>query len=145
MQCNTNYTADFSNHQYLNLEVIHQYKNHFKNKVILGLSDHTFGHNSVLGAVAMGARVVEKHFTDDNNRTGPDHKFSMNPKTWRLMIDETRLLEKSLGDGKKRIENNEKDSVIIQRRSIRASKDLFRNQKIKENMLTYLRPAPKTL
>ena len=55
----------------------------------------------MLGAVALGARVVEKHFTDNNNRQGPDHKFSMNPFTWKKMIDETRMLEMSLGDGNK--------------------------------------------
>ena len=116
MQCNTNYTADHENHNHLNLNVLKQFKKIFKDKVILGLSDHTFGHNSVLGAVALGARVVEKHFTDNNNRQGPDHKFSMNPFTWKKMIDETRMLEMSLGDGNKVIEKNEKESVIVQRR-----------------------------
>ena len=75
MQCNTNYTADHENHNHLNLNVLSNLKKYLKDKVILGLSDHTFGHNSVLGAVALGARVVEKHFTDNNNRQGPDHKI----------------------------------------------------------------------
>jgi N-acetylneuraminate synthase len=143
MQCNTNYTADNANHKFLNLKVLEQFKKKFKNKVILGLSDHTAGHNSVLGAVAMGARVVEKHFTDDNKRKGPDHKFSMNTKTWKAMVDETRMLENSLGDGHKKIEQNEEDAVIVQRRSIRAAKNLFKNEKIKESSLIFLRPAPK--
>jgi len=143
MQCNTNYTADSANHKFLNLKVLEQFKKKFKNKVILGLSDHTAGHNSVLGAVAMGARVVEKHFTDDNKRKGPDHKFSMNTKTWKVMVDETRMLENSLGDGYKKIEKNEQDAVIVQRRSIRAAKNLFKNEKIEEDSLIFLRPAPK--
>ena len=99
-------------------------KKNLEKIAILGLSDHTFGHNSVLGAVALGARVVEKHFTDDNNRQGPDHKFSMNPVTWKDMVIQTRILEKSMGDGIKKIEDNEKQSSIVQRRSIRASDKL---------------------
>jgi len=144
MQCNTNYTASNKNNKFLNLNVLKLYKKIFKDTVILGLSDHTFGHNSVLGAVAMGARVIEKHFTDDNNRKGPDHKFSMNPKTWRRMVEETRVLENSLGDGYKKIEENENQSAIVQRRAIRAKKKLLKGQKIKPHMLSYLRPCPKT-
>lgn len=143
MQCNTNYTASKENTKFLNLDVLKQYKKIFKNSVILGLSDHTFGHNSVLGAVAMGARVIEKHFTDNNYRKGPDHKFSMNPKTWQKMVEETRILENSLGDGSKKIEGNENQSVVVQRRAIRAKKKLLKGQKIKSQMLTYLRPCPK--
>ena len=104
MQCNTNYTAKVENNFYLNLNVLNQYKKLFGNKIILGLSDHTEGYNSVLGAVALGARVVEKHFTDNNYREGPDHLFSMNPKSWKKMVNETRKLERSLGDGVKKIE-----------------------------------------
>ena len=144
MQCNTNYTANKENTLYLNLNVLNQYKKIFDKNVILGLSDHTFGHNSVLGAVALGARVIEKHFTDDNSREGPDHKFSMNPKTWKQMVLETRILEKSLGDGSKKVELNENNSIIIQRRGIRAKKKLFKGDKITEQMLVYLRPCPRT-
>jgi sialic acid synthase SpsE len=143
MQCNTNYTAKNENLLYLNLNVLNTYKKIFKNKVILGLSDHTFGYNSVLGAVALGARAIEKHFTDDNNRLGPDHLFSMNPITWKEMVNQTRVLEKSLGDGIKKIENNEIESSIVQRRSIRAKKNLKKGTKINKNHLVYLRPCPK--
>ena len=108
MQCNTNYTNSEKNFEHINLNVLTQFKKYFKEKVLLGLSDHTPGHATVLGAVSLGARVIEKHFTDDNNRTGPDHAFSMNPKTWKQMIEETRRLEKALGDGFKKIETNEK-------------------------------------
>ena len=81
---------------------------------ILGLSDHTPGFITVLGSVALGARVIEKHFTDDNSRNGPDHKFSMNPNTWREMVDSSRRLEQSFGNGKKIVEKNERDTVIMQ-------------------------------
>ena len=143
MQCNTNYTADKSNHKHLNLNAINQFKKYFGDNIVFGLSDHTFGHNSVLGAVSIGARVIEKHFTDNNNRIGPDHKFSMNPFTWKKMVEETRILESSLGNGKKKIENNEKEAIVVQRRSIRASRDLRKGEIINEKMLVYLRPAPK--
>ena len=143
MQCNTNYSAENKNINYLNLNVLKEYKKIFKKKVILGLSDHTFGHNSVLGAVALGAKVVEKHFTDNNYRAGPDHPFSMNPKTWELMVKETRKLERSLGDGIKKIEGNEKQYSIIQRRSIRANQSLPKGTVIKKHHLCYLRPCPK--
>ena len=96
LQCNTNYTASLENFKYINLKVLEQYKNKFPN-LILGLSDHTPGHATVLGSVALGGRIVEKHFTDDNNRDGPDHLFSMNPETWKEMVDRTRELEESLG------------------------------------------------
>ena len=143
MQCNTNYTAEDKNNSYLNLNVLNTYKKIFREKVILGLSDHTFGHNSVLGSVALGAKVVEKHFTDNNNRNGPDHAFSMNPQTWKKMVNETRLLEKSMGDGKKKIEKNELHSSIIQRRSIRTKYDLKKGTTVKKKHLVYLRPCPE--
>lgn len=143
MQCNTNYTAEFKNYSYINLKVLEKYKKQYKKKIILGLSDHTFGSQTVLGAVAMGAKVIEKHFTDDNFREGPDHKFSMNPKTWSQMVSDTRILEASLGNGKKIIEKNEINSSIVQRRSIRAKKNIFKGTKIKKNMLEFLRPCPK--
>ena len=71
--------------------------------VVIGLSDHTGGHATVLGAVALGARVIEKHFTDDTKRVGPDHPFSMTPQTWRDMVDRTRELERSMGSADKMI------------------------------------------
>lgn len=142
MQCNTNYTAENKNISYLNLNVLKTYKKIFHKKVILGLSDHTFGHNSVLGSVALGAKVIEKHFTDNNNRIGPDHAFSMNPKTWKQMVNETRSLEKSLGNGNKIIEKNELDSSVLQRRSIRSRYDLRKGTVIQKKHLVYLRPCP---
>ena len=143
MQCNTNYTNSFENFNFINLNVLKTYKKKFKNKIILGLSDHTPGHLTVLGAVALGARVVEKHFTDNNNQVGPDHKFSLNPKAWKLMVDETRVLEKSFGDGKKKIERNEKETAVAQRRGVWLNKKKFKGEKLLKSDLTILRPCPK--
>ena len=142
MQCNTNYNNSKENLNYLNLNVLNQYKKIFKDKVILGLSDHTHGHVSVLAAVALGARVVEKHFTDSNSRFGPDHKFSMNPVSWAKMVNDVRILESALGDGKKKIENNEKQSVIVQRRGAWLNRKVKKGDILKEDMIDYLRPCP---
>lgn len=141
LQCNTNYTGSLENFGYINLRVLNHYKELFPG-MILGLSDHTPGHATVLGAVALGARVVEKHFTDDNGREGPDHPFSMNPKTWKDMVDRTRELEFAMGDGVKKLEENEKSSVIVQRRSLRATHDLEVGSVIADNDLEALRPIP---
>ena len=142
MQCNTNYTNNNDNYNYINLNVLKLYKKKFKN-VVLGLSDHTSGIETVLGAVTLGARVIEKHFTDSNLNNGPDHKFSMNPTSWRQMIDATRKLESALGINLKKIEENEKETVIIQRRSIRAKTDIKKNQILKVEDFEFLRPCPK--
>ena len=139
MQCNTNYTGKKNNLKYLNLNVLNLYKKKFKN-IVLGLSDHTKGDLSVLAAVSMGAKVIEKHFTDSNKRIGPDHPFSMNPISWRKMVNKTREIESCFGDGLKKIEDNEKSTSILQRRCIVAKKRLKNNQKIKINDLEFLRP-----
>lgn len=142
LQCNTNYTASIENFKYVNLNVLKLYKEKFP-EVILGLSDHTFGSTTVLGAIALGAKVIEKHFTDDNNRLGPDHKFAMNPESFRSMVNESKLLWQALGDGKKRIEPNELESSIIQRRSLYSTKNIKKGSKITINDLIALRPMQK--
>ena len=143
MQCNTNYTNSYDNFKFINLNVLKTFKKIFKNKIILGLSDHTPGNSTVLGAIALGAKVIEKHFTDDNDRDGPDHKFSMNPLTWRQMIKSSRELELSLGDGEKKIEKNEKQSVIVQRRGAWLTNDKKKNEKLYIQDCEFLRPCPK--
>jgi N-acetylneuraminate synthase len=142
MQCNTNYTADVKNFKYINLNVLKNFKKKYPN-IILGLSDHTVGHETVLGAITLGAKVIEKHFTDSNSRSGPDHLFSMNPKSWKEMIFASRRLEESLGTNIKKVEKNEKFTVILQRRSIRASRIIKKGEKIKKRDLCFLRPCPK--
>ena len=141
MQCNTNYTASKENFKYINLNVLDNFRNLYP-KVVLGLSDHTHGHSTVLGAVAKGALVFEKHFTDDNDRQGPDHKFAMNPTTWREMVDCANEVYMALGDGKKKIETNETDTSIVQRRALRYTKDLETGDVITKDDLIAVRPIP---
>jgi len=141
MQCNTNYTGSRENLAFVNLRVLQRFASMYPD-LVLGLSDHTPGHVTVLGAVTLGARAIEKHFTDDRSREGPDHPFSMDPAGWREMVDRTRDLERALGDGIKRVEANEQETVVIQRRSVRAARDLAAGTVIAERDLEALRPAP---
>jgi sialic acid synthase SpsE len=141
MQCNTNYTASLENFEYIQLGVLNTYRKMYPD-IILGLSDHTPGHSTVLGAVAYGAKMIEKHFTDDTEREGPDHKFSMNPITWREMVDRTRELENAIGNGTKKIEKNEEETVILQRRSIRFVSNLPSGTIIQLRHIEFLRPCP---
>lgn len=141
MQCNTNYTGSLENFRHIKLNVLRSFEAMFPG-IVLGLSDHTPGHSSVLGAVALGARVVEKHFTDDISRIGPDHAFSMSPETWREMVDRTRELESALGTGVKQVEENEAQTVVLQRRAVRMSRDLQAGHKVTAADLTMLRPCP---
>jgi len=142
MQCNTNYEGSVDNIRHVNLRVLTQYASVFPS-VTLGLSDHTPGHVTVLGAVALGARAVEKHFTDDTTRMGPDHGFSMDPITWRAMVDDTRMLEAALGTGEKAIEDNESQTVVLQRRCVRLGRDIPAGTVITREDLEVLRPAPR--
>lgn len=140
MQCNTNYTASPDNYDHLHLNVLKTYAVMFPD-VILGLSDHTHALAPVLGAVTLGARVIERHFTDSNEREGPDHKFAMNPENWARMVEETRLLERALGSPDKFIAANEQDTAIVQRRCLRAARDIRAGEVITREMISVLRPA----
>jgi N-acetylneuraminate synthase len=141
MQCNTNYTTNKEKYKFVNLNVLKTFQQEFPG-VLLGLSDHTLGIATVVGAVSLGARIFEKHFTDDNNRVGPDHSFAMNPENWRQMVDTTMEVYLALGDGVKRIEENEKDAIIVQQRSLRAAIDLPAGKTILAEDLEALRPLP---
>jgi len=140
LQCNTNYTADEKNFDYLNLRVLETYAKIWPD-LVLGLSDHTDGLAAVLGAVPLGARIIERHFTDDNHRDGPDHKFALDPVAWREMVDETRRLERALGSGVKDVTDNERDAAIVQRRCVRASRQLQAGEILSRDDLVVLRPA----
>ncbi|GAB4493765.1 MAG: N-acetylneuraminate synthase family protein [Anaerolineales bacterium] len=140
MQCNTNYTASPENYDYINLNVLKTYATMFPN-VVLGLSDHTHGNATVLGAVTLGARVIERHFTDSNDREGPDHKFALNPEAWAHMVEETRLLERALGSADKFITENERDTSVVQRRCLRAARDIRAGEVFTREMIDVLRPA----
>jgi sialic acid synthase SpsE len=142
MQCNTNYTASLENFRYIQLNVLRCFRQMYPD-IVLGLSDHTPGNSTVLGAVALGARMVEKHFTDNTGREGPDHAFSMDPAGWRDMVDRTRELENALGNGIKKVEDNERETVVLQRRSIRMLQDVAEGTVITREHLTVLRPCPQ--
>lgn len=141
MQCNTNYTGSFDNFAYVNLKVISHYLSRFPHMPV-GLSDHTPGHVCVLGAVALGASVIEKHFTDDATRKGPDHAFALEPDDWHRMVSDTRWLEQALGDGMKDIEVNEFESRIVQRRALRLKDSREAGAMIVADALEALRPCP---
>jgi len=141
LQCNTNYTAELDNFNFIHLNVLKTYREMFP-EMILGLSDHTIGHATVLGAVALGARIIEKHFTDDTCRDGPDHHFAMDPRAWHDMVARTRELENALGVGIKQIEDNEKETVVLQRRSIRLVRDLDAGAVLQKSDFVMLRPCP---
>ena len=139
-QCNTNYTGSEENFDHIHLNVLKTYAQLFPG-VVLGLSDHTSGHAAVLGAVALGARVIEKHFTDDTTREGPDHPFAMDPETWADMVARTRELERAMGSPLKRVADNEKETVYVQRRCLRAARDIKEGEVLAREMIDVLRPA----
>ena len=142
MQCNTNYTSNLENFKYIHLNVLKTYRAMYPN-LVLGLSDHTSGHSTVLGAISLGARMIEKHFTDDKNRVGPDHAFSMSPQDWRAMVNSARELEAALGTGVKIVEENEIETVVVQRRSLRAHANMKKGSMITQVDFVPLRPCPK--
>jgi len=139
MQCNTNYTAEAENFKYINLNVFKTFKEKYTD-VVLGLSDHTIGYATVLGAITLGARVIEKHFTDDNNRIGPDHRFSTTPNEWKKMVEASNQVFLALGDGVKRIELNEISTSIVQKRGLYLSRDIKEGEMLDYNDFIYLRP-----
>ena len=140
MQCNTNYTASPNNYDHLHINVLKTYASMFPD-VILGLSDHTHAVAPVIAAVTLGARVIERHFTDSNDREGPDHKFAMDPAKWSRMVEETRLLDALFGSSDKFIADNEKDTSIVQRRCLRAARDIQTGEVFTRDMIDVLRPA----
>ncbi len=138
-QCNTNYTASDENYDHLHLNVLKSYAAMFPHAV-LGLSDHTHSPAPVTGAVALGARVIERHFTDSNDREGPDHKFALNPQTWADMVAQVRILERALGSPDKKVAGNEKETYLLQRRCLRAARDVKAGETFTADMLEPLRP-----
>jgi sialic acid synthase SpsE len=140
LQCNTNYTAREDNFDHLNLSVLRTYATLWPD-LVLGLSDHTHGLAAVLGAVALGARIIERHFTDDNLRDGPDHAFALDPAAWQTMVDETRRLERALGSPLKCVAENEAETAVVQRRCVRAARDLPAGSVLQRSDLDVLRPA----
>ncbi len=140
LQCNTNYTAQAENYSHINLKVIELFKEAWP-ELVVGLSDHSRGLASVLGAISLGAKVIERHFTDDVGREGPDHKFATTPSEWKIMVEESRLLECALGKKQKEVCTNEQMSSIVQRRCVRANFSLKVGSRLTRQDLSVLRPA----
>lgn len=140
MQCNTNYTGERDNFKSINLHVLKVYAQRFP-EAVLGLSDHTQSNATVLGAIALGARVIEKHFTADAAQTGPDHAFSLMPEQFKEMVDVSMELYEALGDGVKHLEANEQEAVVLERRGLYYTRDMAAGEAPQAEDLQALRPA----
>lgn len=136
MQCITNYPSKFES---ANINVLKTYENAFG--AIVGYSDHTPDDVVPLGAVALGAKVIEKHFTFDRTHKGPDHPHSMQPDEFARMIERTRNLEKALGSGRKEVVSEESETVIVQRRGLTAAREIKKGVAFKKSDIVELRPA----
>ncbi len=123
----------------INLRALRTLKDTFNCPV--GFSDHTHGSTIAIGAVAMGASIIEKHITLSRNLVGPDHCFAMEVEEFKGLVDEIRKLESSLGDGIKRPSRSELSERIGARRSIYAKVDIRRETIITEDMLKLVRHA----
>lgn len=135
LQCVTNYPSSFED---ANIMVIETLKRAFD--VPIGYSDHTPGSVVPLGAVARGACMIEKHFTDDRARPGPDHPFSMEPSDMEQLVKDIRNLEKALGSTVKKVVPSEKETVILQRRSLFAARDIKKGESFSKSNVAVLRP-----
>lgn len=136
LHCTTNYSTPMKD---VNLRAMITLKKHCKCRV--GYSDHTKGIEIPIAAVAMGAEVIEKHFTLDRDMEGPDHKASLEPDELKNMVDAIRNIEKALGDGKKMPSETEKTNIPIVRKSIIASKHIMKGEMLTEENLTTKRPG----
>jgi sialic acid synthase SpsE len=136
LQCITNYPSAFENS---NIRAMVTMRETFGCGV--GYSDHTPGSIVPIAAVALGAGVIEKHFTHDTHATGPDHPFAMNVETMREMVRGIRTLERALGSPQKFVTADEQETVIIQRRSLFTTRSIPKGTSLTAEMLEPLRPA----
>ena len=136
LQCITSYPSSID---HANIRAMVTLREAFQ--VPVGYSDHSPGSVVALGAVALGACVIEKHFTLDKTRKGPDHSFAMDVPEMSALIRDIRLLEAALGSPLKQVTPVETETVIIQRRSLFAKVDIPRGTVITEEMIEPLRPA----
>ena len=136
LHCNTEYPTPM---QDVNLKAMLQLRDKFGVKV--GYSDHTKGIEVPIAAVALGAEVIEKHFTLDRNLPGPDHKASLESNELKAMVDAIRNIEQALGDGQKHVSASEGKNIAIARKSIVAAKDIKRGELLTEENLTTKRPG----
>lgn len=136
LHCNTEYPTPFKD---VNLNAMKQLGKKFRVRV--GYSDHTPGIEVPIAAVAMGAVVIEKHFTLDRNMEGPDHKASLEPGELKAMVSSIRNIELALGDGIKKPSVSEQKNITIARKSIHLNKDISKDTFITEDDLVMLRPG----
>jgi N-acetylneuraminate synthase len=107
----------------------------------IGYSDHTLGIEIPIAAVALGASIIEKHFTLDKNMSGPDHRASLEPDEFKAMVRSIRNIEKAFGDGIKRPMENEEDTRRVSRRSLVTTRDVKTGEIISSNDITIKRPG----
>lgn len=136
LHCNTEYPTPFCD---VNLNAMRTIEQEFN--VEVGYSDHTIGIEVPIAAVAMGASVIEKHFTLDKNMDGPDHKASLEPKELKTMVACIRNIENALGNGKKSPSKSEQKNIIIARKSIVANCDIKKGEILTEEKLYIKRPG----
>lgn len=136
LHCTTEYPAPYDS---VNLKAMLTLQNEFGYKV--GYSDHTNGIEIPVAAIAMGATVIEKHFTLDKTMEGPDHKASLEPEELRQMVLSIRNVEAAIGDGIKQPSDAEKKNIAIARKSIVAACDIKKGEVFTENNLTAKRPG----
>lgn len=136
LHCNTEYPTPMKD---VNLRAMLDIAKEFG--VHVGYSDHTQGIEVPIAAVAMGAEIIEKHFTLDHNMPGPDHKASLEPQELKSMVKAIRNIEKALGDGQKHISDSERKNIAIARKSIIASRDIKKGEILTEDNLTVKRPG----
>jgi N,N'-diacetyllegionaminate synthase len=136
MQCTSAYPAPYNE---INLNTIATLRNSLK--LNIGFSDHSLGVHASIAAVALGAKVIEKHLTLNKKLKGPDHRASLNPKEFKLMVDGIRTVEKMLGSKTKSITASEKKNINIVRKSIVATYDIKKNEKFTKENIACKRPG----
>ena len=136
LHCNTEYPTPMED---VNLRAMELLKEKFN--VEVGYSDHTLGIEVPIAAVALGARIIEKHFTLDKNMEGPDHKASLEPEELKKMVTGIRNIEKALGKKQKEVTESEKKNKDIARKSIVAKKNIKKGEIFTEENLTVKRPG----
>ncbi len=136
LHCNTEYPTPFKD---VNLSAMLTIKDKFGVKV--GYSDHTLGIEVAIASAALGATVIEKHFTLDKNMEGPDHKASLEPRELKTMVLAIRNVERALGSGVKKPSKSEAKNILIARQSIVAAKEIRRGEVFCAEKLTTKRPG----
>jgi N,N'-diacetyllegionaminate synthase len=137
LHCNTEYPTPFED---VNLNAIHTIRAAFP-EIQIGYSDHTSGYEVSIAAVAMKAKVIEKHLTLDRTMDGPDHKSSLEPEEFKKMVDSIRNIEKALGSGEKEPSASERRNINIVRKSIVAAKQIRKGDIFSEQNITVKRPG----